>query len=154
MGSRLLRRWVGQPLLDIAILEQRQQLISELLSDTLIQAKLAEALKKTGDIERLINRVRQRIATPRDLVTLATDYQWGAVSVGGDFRYTSRFERVELYPNDDRVAGKVLDLRAGVERGPLSLRCQLTNALNYIYNQVPRTLAPVRTLSVTLTWTY
>jgi len=91
---------------------------------------------------------------PKHLVTLATDYQSGAVSVGGDFRYTSRFERVELYPNDDRVAGKVLDLRAGVERGPLSLRCQLSNALNYIYNQVPRTLAPVRTLSVTLTWTY
>src|SRR5207245_799244 len=61
---------------------------------------------------------------PKHLVTLATEYQWGAVSVGGDFRYTSRFERVELYPNDHRVAGKVLDLRAGVERGPLSLRCQ------------------------------
>src|SRR2546427_332753 len=91
---------------------------------------------------------------PKHLVTLATDYQWGAVSVGGDFRYTSRFERVELYPNDDRVAGKVLDLRAGVERGPLSLRCQLSNALNYIYNQVPPTLAPGRTLSVTLIWTY
>jgi len=72
MGGRLLRRWIGQPLLDIAILQQRQQVISEMLSDTLMQARLAEALKKTGDIERLINRVRQRIATPRDMVALAT----------------------------------------------------------------------------------
>nr|MBA2287085.1 DNA mismatch repair protein MutS [Ktedonobacteraceae bacterium] len=71
MGGRLLRRWLGQPLLDIAILQQRQQLIGELLSDTLIQARLAEALKKAGDLERLINRVRQRIAIPRDLVSLA-----------------------------------------------------------------------------------
>jgi len=52
------------------------------------------------------------------------------------------------------VAEQLLDLRAGVEQGPLSVRCRLANALNYIYNQVPRTLAPVRTLSVTLTWTY
>jgi len=72
MGGRLLRRWIGQPLLDITILQQRQQVISELLSDTLLQARLAEALRKTGDIERLINRVRQRIATPRDMVALAT----------------------------------------------------------------------------------
>jgi len=71
MGGRLMRRWVSQPLLDIAILQQRQQVISELLSDTLLQARLVEALKKAGDIERIINRVRQRIATPRDLVALA-----------------------------------------------------------------------------------
>jgi DNA mismatch repair protein MutS len=71
MGGRLLRRWIGQPLLDIAILQQRQQVIGEMLSDTLMQARLVEALKKAGDVERLINRVRQRIATPRDMVALA-----------------------------------------------------------------------------------
>src|SRR6266699_1866453 len=72
MGGRLLRRWVGEPLLDIDALQVRQEVISELLTDTLTQARLAEALKKAGDIERLINRIRQRIATPRDLVGLAT----------------------------------------------------------------------------------
>ncbi|HCP73148.1 MAG TPA: DNA mismatch repair protein MutS, partial [Ktedonobacter sp.] len=71
MGARLMRRWISQPLLDITILQQRQQVISELLGNTLIQARLVEALKKAGDIERLINRVRQRIASPRDLVALA-----------------------------------------------------------------------------------
>src|SRR5205085_2443696 len=72
MGGRLIRRWISQPLLDINILQQRQEVISELLGNTLLQARLAEALKKAGDIERLINRVRQRIATPRDLVALAS----------------------------------------------------------------------------------
>ncbi len=72
MGGRLIRRWIGQPLLDIGILQRRQEIIGELLSDTLLQARLAEGLKKTSDIERLVNRVRQRIATPRDLVALAT----------------------------------------------------------------------------------
>jgi DNA mismatch repair protein MutS len=72
MGGRLLRRWLGQPLLNIAEIQQRQEIIGELLGDTLLQAKLAEALKKAGDVERLINRVRQRIATPRDLIALAS----------------------------------------------------------------------------------
>src|SRR5947209_20561383 len=72
MGGRLMRRWISQPLLDISILQQRQQVISELLGNTLLQARLTEALKKAGDIERLINRVRQRIATPRDIVSLAS----------------------------------------------------------------------------------
>lgn len=72
MGGRLLRRRVGEPLLNIEILQGRQQIIAELLADTLMQARLAEGLKKAGDIERLVNRVRQRIATPRDLVALAS----------------------------------------------------------------------------------
>ena len=91
---------------------------------------------------------------PKHLLTLSADYQWRALSAGGDVRYTSRLERVELYESDPRVAEKVLDLRAGLVLGPVALGCRLANALNYIYNQVPRTLAPVRTLSVTLTWTH
>jgi DNA mismatch repair protein MutS len=70
MGGRLIRRWIGQPLLDTALLQRRQEIIGELLTDTLLQARLVGELKKSSDIERLINRVRQRIATPRDLVAL------------------------------------------------------------------------------------
>jgi len=91
---------------------------------------------------------------PTHLLTLTADYHWRAFGVGGDFRYSSRFERVELYPDDPRVDAEVLDLRASWEQGPLAARVLVTNALDYIYNLVPRTLAPVRTLSVTLTWTY
>src|SRR5438132_7472854 len=72
MGGGLIRRWISLPVLDIGILQQRQQVTSELLGNTLLQARLAEDLKRAGDIERLINRVRQRIATPRDLVALVS----------------------------------------------------------------------------------
>ena len=91
---------------------------------------------------------------PRHLITLGADYQRGVVSVGGDFRYTSRFERVELYETDPRVAEKVLSLRASAAWGPWTVRARVANALNYIYNLVPRTLEPVRTGSLVLTWTY
>ncbi len=72
MGGRLLRRWISEPLLDLEALQSRQEVISELLVDSLTRARLVEGLKKAGDIERVINRVRQRIATPRDLVLLAS----------------------------------------------------------------------------------
>jgi len=94
---------------------------------------------------------------PRHLLTLSPDYRWRSFSVGVDFRYTSRIERIELedvFGQDPRVAARVLDLRAGWQQGPLSARLLVTNALNYIYNFVPRTLEPVRTISVVATWTY
>jgi len=59
---------------------------------------------------------------------------------------------VDLFPTDPRIPAKVLDLRAGWTFGPLTARILVTNALNYIYNLVPRTLAPVRTATVTLTY--
>ncbi len=92
---------------------------------------------------------------PRHLLTLAADFATGAVGVGAEFRYSSRFERVELTPpTDPRVAVKVLDLRAGWARGPVSVRLLVANALNYLYNYAPRTLEPVRTVSVTLLYIY
>jgi outer membrane receptor for ferrienterochelin and colicins len=94
---------------------------------------------------------------PKHMVTLGADYQWRAFSVGAEFRYTSRIERIELEPvfgGDPRVSAKVLDLRAGWQHESLGMRLLVANALNYMYNLVPRTLEPVRTLSVVLTWTY
>ncbi len=94
---------------------------------------------------------------PKHLLTLSTDYRWRSLSVGADFRFTSRIERIELesvFGQDPRIAARVLDLRAGWQLGPVSARLLVTNALNYIYNFVPRTLEPVRTISVVATWTY
>ncbi len=71
MGGRLLRRWLGEPLLDLPRLRQRQEAISAAYADITVRARLMPALAKVGDLERLTNRVVQRIATPRDLVALA-----------------------------------------------------------------------------------
>lgn len=71
MGGRLLRRWIGEPLLDLTRLRQRQEAVAAAVSDIVLRARLAPALARVGDLERLTNRVLQRIATPRDLVALA-----------------------------------------------------------------------------------
>jgi outer membrane receptor for ferrienterochelin and colicins len=92
---------------------------------------------------------------PTHLLTLGADYDWRGLGIGGDFRFMSRYEHVELYaPTDPLVFPKVLDLRASLRRGPVTARLLLTNALNYLYNLVPRTLASVRTLTLAVTWTY
>ena len=123
MGGRLIRRWIGQPLLDIAILQRRQEIVGELLTDTLMQARLAEGLKKTSDIERLMNRVRQRIATPRDLVALAS-----GLRAASDVRASLTDEDHQRFPrladlmqrlaNNDEIIAQIET--ALVEEPPLS----------------------------------
>jgi DNA mismatch repair protein MutS len=71
MGGRLLRRWLGEPLLDLAALRQRQDAVADALADVALRARLAPALAHVGDLERLTNRMLQRIASPRDLGALA-----------------------------------------------------------------------------------
>ncbi|HEV8193133.1 MAG TPA: DNA mismatch repair protein MutS, partial [Ktedonobacterales bacterium] len=71
MGGRLLRRWLGEPLLDLARLRQRQDAIEAALAEVALRARVQPLLGRVGDLERLINRVLQRIALPRDLVALA-----------------------------------------------------------------------------------
>ncbi|HXI34611.1 MAG TPA: TonB-dependent receptor [Gemmatimonadales bacterium] len=92
---------------------------------------------------------------PRHLLTLSADYALGrAAGFGADFRYSSRMERVAIYEPDPRIAAKVLDLRAEYGRGPLAAHLLVANALNYIYSVVPRTLEPVRTVTLTLVYSY
>jgi len=71
MGSRMLRRWLKQPLRDIEILNQRQQAIANLV-DTFGFEVLREHLKKIGDLERILARIALRSARPRDLSRLCS----------------------------------------------------------------------------------
>jgi iron complex outermembrane receptor protein len=95
---------------------------------------------------------------PRHLLTLGADYTLGTLGIGADFRFASRPARIELEGIVDarRVPVEVLDLRAAWKpaRGPVEVRVLATNVLNYIYNLVPETLAPVRTVTLTAIWTH
>jgi DNA mismatch repair protein MutS len=71
MGGRLLRRWLSEPLLDLAALTRRQDAVEAAVQNAAVRARLAGLLGKVGDIERLANRVIQRQATPRELRALA-----------------------------------------------------------------------------------
>jgi DNA mismatch repair protein MutS len=64
-------RWLSEPLLDLERLRARQDAIAAGMADVTLRARLWPMLTRVGDLERLLNRVLQRIATPRDLVALA-----------------------------------------------------------------------------------
>ncbi len=70
MGGRLLRRWLGRPLLDIAELNQRQDAIEWFTESTLACRQTISLLGEVADIERLINRIKGGIAIPRELTAL------------------------------------------------------------------------------------
>jgi DNA mismatch repair protein MutS len=70
LGARLLRAWLGQPLLDRAAIERRQDGVEWLLHETLTRARVRELLRGMGDIERVISRVVNQQAGPRELVAL------------------------------------------------------------------------------------
>ncbi|MBI4328248.1 MAG: DNA mismatch repair protein MutS [Chloroflexi bacterium] len=70
MGSRLLRRWLGQPLLDIAALRARQAGVAWLTESSIRRGHLRSLLHNLPDVERLVNRVRSGTASPREVVTV------------------------------------------------------------------------------------
>ncbi len=70
MGGRLLRRWLGQPLIDITALNARLDAVAWFHGSAGRRKKAAASLGQIADLERLINRVRGSIATPRELVSL------------------------------------------------------------------------------------
>ena len=69
MGSRLLKRWINQPLRDQKILRQRYDAINTLLENRDYET-LHNLLKGIGDLERILARVALQTARPRDLTQL------------------------------------------------------------------------------------
>lgn len=69
MGSRMLKRWIHQPMRDNATLNQRLDAITE-LKETALSGELHPVLKQIGDIERILARLALRSARPRDLARL------------------------------------------------------------------------------------
>ena len=70
MGGRLLRRWVGQPLLDELELERRLDAVERLVEDGLNRARVRETLSEVSDLERILGRLQTETAAPRDLIGL------------------------------------------------------------------------------------
>jgi DNA mismatch repair protein MutS len=75
MGSRLLKKWLGQPLLNVEQLQARQDAVEWFHQNTLVRRKVMSLLDDISDMERLINRVRSGIATPRDLIALRSSLE-------------------------------------------------------------------------------
>ena len=68
MGSRLLRRWINQPLLHVEGINRRLDAVQACVDDTVLRLEIRDRLSQVGDVERWTNRVLQGAGLPRDLV--------------------------------------------------------------------------------------
>ncbi|EIU7613301.1 DNA mismatch repair protein MutS [Vibrio vulnificus] len=69
MGSRMLKRWIHQPMRCITTREHRLDAIAELKEQVLF-SDIHPVVKQIGDIERILARLALRSARPRDLARL------------------------------------------------------------------------------------
>jgi DNA mismatch repair protein MutS len=70
MGSRMLRKWISRPLLNISKIVRRQKFIRFFIENAELRNKTIKKLKDISDIERLIARVISNNVTPKDLIAL------------------------------------------------------------------------------------
>ena len=70
MGSRLIRRWVKEPLLNKEKIETRLSAIKQLNKNVIVREEIIALLKGVYDLERLISRINYGNANPRDLLAL------------------------------------------------------------------------------------
>jgi DNA mismatch repair protein MutS len=71
MGGRRLRRWLRHPLLDIGELRARQEAIDWFFKRQAVRDRIRDALNEVLDIERLLGRIRRKLAVPMEVVVLA-----------------------------------------------------------------------------------
>ena len=70
MGGRLLREWLGQPLLNVDDIRRRQDAVEWLVDNAAQREETRRLLRTMADLERLVNRVRGGAAQPRELQAL------------------------------------------------------------------------------------
>ena len=72
MGGRLLRRWMGQPLLQLEELERRLDAVEHFFKDAFRRGDARTALTNVADLERVLSRVQSGTVAPRELIALKT----------------------------------------------------------------------------------
>ncbi len=70
MGRRLLRQWLGRPLLRRDAITERHDNVEALVSNAMLRSRLRTAMHGIPDLERLINFIRAGSAAPRDIVAV------------------------------------------------------------------------------------
>lgn len=70
MGSRLLKKWIEQPLNDINDINLRLDSVSELKDKYIMRQEIMELLKSVYDIERLVSKTVMANANGKDLIAL------------------------------------------------------------------------------------
>lgn len=122
MGSRALRRWLLQPLLDSRGIRARQDTIQELKDNPSLRQDIRQKLREIYDIERLSGRVGAGTANARDLLSLAASLvklaDLAALVASGNSPYLKALQQI---PADLEKLGQQVIAHL-VESPPLHLK--------------------------------
>ncbi|HAT4365358.1 TPA: DNA mismatch repair protein MutS [Clostridium perfringens] len=72
MGSRMLRRWIEEPLVNKEKITLRLNAVEELFNDLSLNDSLKESLHDIYDIERILGKISNKNANAKDLIALKT----------------------------------------------------------------------------------
>lgn len=75
MGSRLLRKWIVNPLVSCAKIRNRHLSVEELVKKPIVREEIKECLKSVQDIERIVSRVIYKTATCKDLLAISASLE-------------------------------------------------------------------------------
>ena len=70
MGSRLMSKWILNPLLNKKEIEYRQNFVSSFISDENVRDYILESMSEISDIERITSKIALNRASPRELIYL------------------------------------------------------------------------------------
>ncbi len=70
MGGRNIRRWLALPLKDKNKIDERLQIVAQLVKQPNIVQEISGQLKQVGDIERLVSKIATGKVNPREVVQL------------------------------------------------------------------------------------
>ena len=151
MGGRLLKNWLGHPLLDLAILNRRQEAVAWFHQDSMARQKVISLLSDIADLERLVNRVSSGRVMPRELLALRSSLEKvpdlraamadGAPDLIGDMNWLS--DELKSCPDIvDLIARAIADEPGDLEQGGVikegfspeldDIRCNSRQAKQYL----------------------
>lgn len=70
MGGRQLKRWIALPLMDVAKIRLRQDIVEKFVTDGEFADVMRREIASIGDLERIASRIATQRVTPRELIQL------------------------------------------------------------------------------------
>ena len=112
-GGRLLKKWIYSPLADEKAINERLDIVDELLNKKQIIDNLRKTFKQTVDTERIVAKISRNSASPRDLIGISQTFIF----------YQNCIDEVDKLESLNGLTNSYKDLN------------QLTKQINYTLNE-------------------
>ncbi|WP_321324422.1 DNA mismatch repair protein MutS [Thiomicrorhabdus sp.] len=122
MGSRLLKRWLNQPLRNREIINQRLDAIDTIITNHK-DDELRQTLKHVGDMERILSRVALRSARPRDCLHIGRtlnalpEFQTQLADLNDSTKLTELAHQMSTFPELSELLDKAI-----IDNPPMLIR--------------------------------